>query len=154
MGTKLYPLEQSVISNEMKFHHVGVAVRSIAEHAEQYREALGINLTSEIIEDELQQVRVAFAEVGDGVFIEFVEPLNDTSPIQNILKRGGGLYHTCYVVPDIEAAMERVRQAGGVIVGGPVPARAFNNRRIAFVYTPGRSLIEFLEAEKINGHST
>lgn len=130
----------------MKLHHVGMAVSSIAEHAEHYRRALGISLTSEIIDDELQKVRVAFAQVGDGVFIEFVEPLSDDSPISNLLKRGGGLYHSCYVVPDIEAAIEQVRQAGGVIVSGPMPARAFDNRRIAFVYTPGRSLVEFLEA--------
>jgi methylmalonyl-CoA/ethylmalonyl-CoA epimerase len=130
----------------MKLHHVGVAVRSIVEQAEQFRRALGISLTSEIIDDELQQVRVAFAQVGDGVFIEFVEPLSDNSPICNLLKRGGGLYHSCYEVPDIEAAIERVRQAGGVIVSGPMPARAFDNRRIAFVYTPSRTLVEFLEA--------
>ena len=129
----------------MKLHHVGVAVRSIAEHAEQYRQAFGITLTSQIIEDDLQKVRVAFAQVGDGVFIEFVEPLGDNSPIANLLKRGGGLYHVCYLVPDIEAAIERVRRAGGVIVSGPTPARAFDNRQIAFVYTPERSLVEFLQ---------
>src|SRR2546422_2550004 len=100
----------------MKLHHVGVAVSGIAKHAEQYRRAFGISLTSEIIEDELQKVRVAFAQVGDGVFIEFVEPLGDDSPICNLLKRGGGLYHLCYLVPDIEAAIEQVRRAGGVIV--------------------------------------
>ena len=130
----------------MKLHHVGVAVDSIVEHAEQYRRALGVSLTTEIIEDELQKVRVAFAEVGDGVFIEFVEPLGDDSPIRNLIKRGGGLYHACYVVPNIEAAIEQVLQAGGLIVSGPVPARAFENRRIAFVYTQNRSLVEFLEA--------
>jgi len=129
----------------MKLHHVGIAVSGIAKHAEQYRRALGISLTSEIIEDELQKVRVAFAQVGDGVFVEFVEPLGDDSPICNLLKRGGGLYHLCYLVPDIEAAIEQVRRAGGVIVSGPNPARAFDNRQIAFVYTPDRSLIEFLQ---------
>jgi methylmalonyl-CoA/ethylmalonyl-CoA epimerase len=129
----------------MKLHHVGVATSSIAKHAEQYRRAFAIDLTSEIIDDELQKVRVAFAEVGDGVSIEFVEPLGDDSPISNLLKRGGGLYHICYLVPDIEAAIQQVRQAGGLIVSGPLPARAFNNRRIAFVYTPDRSLVEFLE---------
>jgi methylmalonyl-CoA/ethylmalonyl-CoA epimerase len=129
----------------MKLHHVGVAVKSIAEHAEQYRQAFGITLTSQIIEDELQKVRVAFGQVGDGVFIEFVEPLGENSPITNLLKRGGGLYHVCYLVPDIEAAIEQVRRAGGVIVSGPTPARAFDNRQIAFVYTPERSLVEFLQ---------
>jgi methylmalonyl-CoA/ethylmalonyl-CoA epimerase len=129
----------------MKLHHVGVAVSSIAEHAEQYRRALDIGLAGEIIEDELQKVRVAFAQVGEGVFVEFVEPLGDDSPVSNLLKRGGGLYHVCYLVPDIEAAVERVRRAGGMVVSGPTPARAFGGRRVAFVYTRGRSLVEFLE---------
>lgn len=130
----------------MKLHHIGVAVKSIVAHVEEYQRALGVSLTTEIIEDELQKVRVAFARVGDDVFIEFVEPLGDNSPINNLIKRGGGLYHTCYVVPDIEAAIERVRESGGLIVNGPIPARAFDNRRIAFVYTANRSLVEFLEA--------
>ena len=131
----------------MRLHHVGMAVSSIARHAEQYQRSLGVRVTSEIIEDQAQKVRVAFAEVGPGVFIEFVEPLGDDSPITNILKRGGGPYHVCYLVPDIEAAIERVSQAGGRIVSGPTPARAFGGRRIAFVYTPDRSLVEFLEEE-------
>lgn len=130
----------------MNFHHVGIAVQSITWAAEHYRQALGVKLTSEIIEDEFQKVRIAFARVGDGAFVEFVEPLNDDTPITRILAKGGGLYHVCYEVPDINAAIDRVRKAGGLLVSAPTPARAFNGRQIAFVYTCDHSLIEFLQA--------
>lgn len=128
----------------MRLHHVGIAVRSIVKSAAHYHRMLGISLEGGIVEDEVQNVRVAFAPVGNGAYIEFVEPMSDNSPVDGILKRGGGLYHVCYLVTDINAAIERVRDAGGRLVSGPVPARAFNGRRIAWVYMPDRSLVEFL----------
>ena len=128
----------------MKLHHFGIAVESIAKSAEQYRAALGLGLEGDIIEDPIQKVRVAFAPTGNGSFVEFVEPMGDDSPVKRLLQKGGGLYHVCYVVPDIKAAIERVQKAGGRLISGPVPARAFDGRHIAWVYTPDRSLIEFL----------
>ena len=129
----------------MRLHHVGVAVPSIELAAAQYRQAFGIQLSTEIIADELQKVRVAFAPVGDGVFVEFVEPLGEHSPVTGVLRKGGGLYHVCFVVADIDAAIDQSSRSGGRTVSAPQPARAFGGRRIAFVYTPQRSLVEFLE---------
>jgi methylmalonyl-CoA/ethylmalonyl-CoA epimerase len=140
METKTGPIKEF-----MRLHHVGIAVKSIAKQAEQYHQTFGIALTSEIIEDEIQKVRVAFAQVGEDVFVEFVEPLNDDSPVMRLLKQGGGLYHVCYLVPDLQAAIEQVRQEGGLLISGPSPARAFGGRHIAWVYGPDRSLVEFLE---------
>ncbi|MCP9496610.1 MAG: VOC family protein [Pyrinomonadaceae bacterium MAG19_C2-C3] len=138
----------------MKLHHVGIAVESIARAAANYEQSFGIKLTSEIIDDERQRVRVAFAEAGAGVFIEFVEPLGADSPITRLLEKGGGLYHVCYLVTDIEVAVERVREAGGVVVSRPTPAAAFDNRRIAFVYTRDRNLVEFLEDVQQDGEES
>jgi len=129
----------------MRLHHIGLVVDSIMRKADLYHQSLGFALTTEIVTDPIQKVKIAFAEIGDGIFIEFIEPLGPDSPVAQFLKRGGGLYHLCYVVQDIEEAVERVRQTGGLIVSPPVPARAFNDRRIAFVYTSDGSLVEFLE---------
>lgn len=128
----------------MTLHHLGIAVESIAISAAHYRRALGVALEGDIVEDEIQKVRVALAPVGNGVYIEFVEPVGEDSPVRGVLKRGGGLYHVCYLVPDIAAAIDRVRGAGGRLVRGPVPARAFNGRLMAWVYTRDRSLVAFL----------
>jgi methylmalonyl-CoA/ethylmalonyl-CoA epimerase len=131
-------------SSAVKIHHLGIAVNSITSSAALYERMLGIALDGDIVEDTIQKVRVAFAPIGNGVYVEFVEPAGDDSPVRGILNRGGGLYHVCYQVPDIDAAIDRVRSGGGRLVSGPVPARAFNGRLIAWVYTPDRSLVEFL----------
>lgn len=133
----------------MTLHHVGIAVESIAAAAEQYGRALGITLSTEIIEDEIQRVRVAFALVAPGVFVEFVEPLDAESPISRVLKSGGGIYHLCYTVPDLESAVTKVCEAGGRKVSGPSPARAFAGRRLAWVYTANRTLVELVEEEAL-----
>jgi methylmalonyl-CoA/ethylmalonyl-CoA epimerase len=129
----------------IKLHHVGIAVRSIDEQGTGYCQAIGIASPREPVADELQNVRVAFADLGDGVALEFVEPLGEKSPIDRILSRGGGLYHVCYEVADLDAELARVRALGGLLVNGPVPAAAFDGRRIAFVYTAGHDLVEFVE---------
>ncbi len=147
MATKTDPIEESAQPSDavMRLHHVGLAVDSITAHAEQYRQSLGIELSGPVVEDEIQRVRVAFAPVGPDVFIELVEPLDPESPIARVLKNGGGIYHLCYLVADVDAAVDRVCRAGGRQVSGPSPARAFGGRRIAWVYTANRTLVEFLE---------
>jgi len=129
----------------VKLHHVGIAVDSIVHHAEQYGRSLGIKLSTDIVEDEIQRVRVAFASVGADTFIEFVEPLDEMSPVTRLLKNGGGVYHLCYAVPDLDDAIAQVCREGGRLIQGPTPARAFGGRPIAWVYTSSRNLVEFLE---------
>lgn len=134
----------------MKLHHVGLAVDSIAVQAEHYLRALGIGPSSEVVEDEIQRVRVAFVQMEPGVSLEFVEPLDESSPVSRLLKTGGGIYHLCFEVPDLDAAVAQVCAAGGLKISGPVPARAFGGRRIVWVYTKNRALIEFLEDELVS----
>jgi methylmalonyl-CoA/ethylmalonyl-CoA epimerase len=135
----------------MTFHHVGIAVASIATAAVSYEQALGLKLEGPIVQDETQRVRVAFVPTGPASYIEFVEPMDDTSPVSRIVKRGGGPYHVCYVVRELEDAIEQVIRSGGRLVSGPVPAKAFHNREIAFVYTPDRSLVELLADTQLTG---
>lgn len=134
----------------MKLHHVGLVVDDITRKAKLYQRSLGIDLTTGITDDPTQQVRVAFAEDGNGVAIEFIEPAGPDSPVARFLQRGGGWHHVCYQVADLEAAVDSVRQAGGMIVQRPVSAPAFDGRRIAFVLTLDGSLVELLEEARGN----
>ena len=56
-----------------------------------------------------------------------------------------GLHHLCYEVNDLEAELETARSHGGIVVRKPVPAVAFGGRRIAWVFTRYKLLVEFLE---------
>jgi methylmalonyl-CoA/ethylmalonyl-CoA epimerase len=129
----------------MKLHHVGIAVSSIETQGTAYCQALSLPPPGPTIEDPIQRVSVAFCPASSDVSIEFVEPLGDDSPISNLLSRGGGVYHVCYEVPDLDAAIEEVRRQHGVVVAKPAPAPAFDGRRIAFCHVGG-SLVEFVES--------
>lgn len=129
----------------MRLHHVGIVVNNIIEQAPLYCSAVPLDLPGAIIYDEIQQVRVAFVEAGNGVTIEFIEPAGESSPITRALRRGVSLHHICYEVEDIKAAVSQAHAAGALVICEPVPAVAFQGRRIAFVYPPVGDLIEFVE---------
>ena len=78
--------------------------------------------------------------------MELVEPAGPQSPVRAFLGKGGGLHHFCYEVEDCEAAMFSMRNRGSMIVRRPNPAVAFQGRRIAWVLTSEKLLIELLEA--------
>ncbi len=128
----------------MKVHHIGIAVQSIAGDGAAYCAALGLPHYGAVFTDETQQVRVAFVRVNGEIHVEFIEPHGSDSPVWGVLRRGGGVYHIGYEVADIELAIERIRASGGLLVSGPVPAAAFDGRRIAFCYM-ANSLLEFIE---------
>lgn len=132
----------------MRLHHVGIVVNDIADKARLYCDVVPIGFPTEIIYDEIQQVRVAFADAGNGVAVEFIEPADEHSPVTRTLQRGTSLHHICYEVQDIEQAVAQARAAGSLIVCEPVPARAFQGRRVAFVYPQVGDLIEFVEEAK------
>jgi methylmalonyl-CoA/ethylmalonyl-CoA epimerase len=85
----------------------------------------------------------------DDVRIELVAPAEPDSPVRSFLEKGGGLHHVCYEVPDLERALDEARLRKCVLVRSPKPAVAFAGRRIAWVITPEKLLIEYLEAQHI-----
>jgi methylmalonyl-CoA/ethylmalonyl-CoA epimerase len=78
--------------------------------------------------------------------MELVAPLGPESPIDRILKRGGGTYHVCYEVPDINAAIAHLVGQGSFLISGPVPAVAFEMREIAWLMTEVNLLVELVQA--------
>ena len=78
--------------------------------------------------------------------VELLEAVDSSSPVNRILKDVGvSPYHFCYVVPDMEDALRRLRKMRFVILSKPVEACALNNRRVCFVYNKNVGLIELLE---------
>lgn len=130
------------------FHHVGFVVESIPKAIDGFIASLDAEWDGAIIHDPLQEVRVTFLRshnAGDPL-VELVEPASEKSPVLGFLKRGGGLHHLCYQVPNLEEQLRRSRQAGAILARPPFPAAAFGGRRIAWVYTKNRLLIEYLES--------
>jgi len=55
------------------------------------------------------------------------------------------LHHICYEIDNLESGLEEACRVGLVLVSDPTPAVAFGGRRIAWVISKSRLLMEFLE---------
>src|SRR6202522_3249844 len=89
--------------------HIGIAVKSLA--AKSIYEKLGLSISpEETVEQE--QVRVVMIPVGESR-LELLEATSDDSAIAKfIAKRGEGLHHVCLKVPDMPAAVARLKKDG------------------------------------------
>jgi methylmalonyl-CoA/ethylmalonyl-CoA epimerase len=136
-----------LLSGKGVLHHLGFAVSSISAVAEEFAASMSARLDGDIIHDPIQRVRVAFFSPADprNPVFELVEPASESSPVSNFLKKGGGLHHVCYEIDDLESALHEARGVGLVIVAEPAPAVAFGGRRIAWVCSKRRLLMELLE---------
>ena len=134
--------------NKLRFTHIGVAVADIGKACEVYQNLFGHRILSGPVEDPIQDVVVCF--VGSGMsgdlVVELVAPRSTQSPVTQILAKGGGGYHVCYETDDLDAFLAKARESRCLIVSGPVPAAAFDGKRISWLYTPARQLLEVVEA--------
>lgn len=132
------------------FHHLGVAVHSIEEALPFYEKVLGYRLESGPFDDPIQKVTVCFlTKEAPGEVVELIAPLSEPSPIREVLRKGGGAYHTCYSVPDLDATVRMLCDEQECrLISGPVPAVAFGQRRIAWIYTSAQHLLELVESAK------
>ena len=110
--------------------HVGVAVTDLDAALAFYRDVLGLTPHPTEEADGAAIVSLPFGESE----VELLAPIRTDSPIARFLeRRGPGIHHICYRVPDLEAALASCRAAGYRLVDD-VPRIGAGGRRIAFVH--------------------
>jgi methylmalonyl-CoA epimerase len=128
----------------LKIDHIGVAVKSLAA-AKGIYEKLGLSVSpEEVVESE--QVRVVMVPLGESR-LELLEPTSEDSVIAKfIAKRGEGLHHVSLRVPDLKAAVERLKQDGVRLVSDEIKIGAGGHRYV-FVHpaSAGGVLLELVE---------
>ncbi len=110
--------------------HVGIAVPSIATALPFYRDVLGLVPGTPETAD---GATIVSLPAGD-VRVELLEPLDSDGPVARFLaRRGPGIHHICYRVPDLDRALAQCRAAGDRLVDD-TPRRGAGGRRIAFLH--------------------
>jgi len=116
----------------MKIDHIGIAVKSAAEAAKIYEQALGLKVSGTDEVDD-QGVRVTMLNIGESR-LELLEAKEPDSPVGKfIAKRGEGLHHIAVQVPNIELALARLK-ASGVRMIDETPRIGAHNTRVAFIH--------------------
>jgi len=123
--------------------HIGIAVTSIDAALGFYRDVLGLEPGRPETVDGATIVAVPLGDVQ----IELLEPRDPGGPVAKFLaRRGPGIHHVCYRVPDLDRALERCRAAGFRLIDD-VPRIGADGRRIAFLHpkTTAGILLELTE---------
>jgi methylmalonyl-CoA/ethylmalonyl-CoA epimerase len=114
--------------------HVGVAVEDLDGAIALYSEVFGMTLVHRETVDE-QGVEAVLLDVGDS-HVELLSPLGpDTAVGKYLARRGPGLHHVAYRVPDVEETLGQLR-ASGVRLIDEQPRTGIRNSRVAFIH-PG-----------------
>ncbi|MEN6407985.1 MAG: VOC family protein [Thermoguttaceae bacterium] len=131
-----------------ELHHIGILVPDIAKAVESYSSRFGYRVNGERVHDPVQTAHIQLMSLADSSpQVELVAPDGPRSKLANALKKGAGLNHLCYLTSDIEEDCRRLREGGMLLLHAPVPAKAFSNRRIAWLMGRDGIPVELLEYE-------
>jgi len=125
--------------------HLGIAVKTLAA-AKAIYETLGLSVSPEE-NVEHEQVRLVMVPLGESR-LELLEATSENSTIARfIAKRGEGLHHVCIKVPDLPAAVERLKKDGVRLVSEEIKTGAGGHQYV-FVHpsSTGGVLLELVQA--------
>ena len=128
-----------------KLEHIGIAVKNIDQSNILFASILGVQ-HYKIEEVESEGVRTSFFDSG-GVKIELLEALHHESPIaRHIEKRGEGVHHLAFSVPDISESIQSYKEKGFRVIND-VPKRGADDKLICFLHpkSTGGVLIELCQ---------
>jgi methylmalonyl-CoA/ethylmalonyl-CoA epimerase len=125
--------------------HVAIAVRDLDATLADLRLQYGVEpISREVVES--QGVEEAMIAIG-GSHLQILQPLRPDSPVGRFLdKRGEGLHHIAFAVPDVEAALDHLADTGTRLVDNK-PRVGGGGHRIAFVHPAALAgtLVELVE---------
>ena len=130
---------------DFKFHHIGIAVKSIDATASLYEQG-GYHRSPSVFDPE-QNVNVCWLTRKGYPTVELLAPVDDNSPVNLTLEKNGVTpYHCCYVVDSMNEAIERLKKQRYILVSKPVEAIAFRGSKVCFLFNKNVGLIELVES--------
>lgn len=127
-----------------KIEHIGIAVKDLAVAKDLYARLLGTeSYKDETVESE--NVTTSFFRTGPNK-IELIAGNGGDAISKFIEKKGEGLHHIAFDVPDIRAEMARLKAEGFTLLSDE-PKQGADNKLICFVHpkTAGGVLIELCQ---------
>ena len=128
-----------------ELEHIGIAVDEVSTVVDRFFDLLGERpYKAETVAD--QGVRTHFLDAGNAK-LELLEATSEESAVTRFLKkRGEGIHHLAFEVDDLEATMDRLREADFPLLS-ETPQPGADDKRICFVHPKATHgvLVEFCE---------
>ena len=135
----------------MQLDHIAIAVKSVDQAADRLTTVLGYARKTTKVTNTRQQVTVLFLEKQGSIDIKLIEPSSTESPLWASLRRGEGLHHVCFKVPDVAGQCDALTALGVRVLSPPAPGEAFGNHPIAFCYVGHGLNIELIDTDERQG---
>ena len=117
--------------------HVAVTTDRFEETAEHYLSMPQARVLRGPGWNAAQKVYFLFVSFGGDLCIEVLGvPEDGDSPIAEHARAGGGAYHICHAVADIDASVAIAQKLGARLVIAPKADDAYDGRRVAFLCQP------------------
>ena len=126
-----------------RVEHIAIAVYDMAESMRMLEHTLDLKLDYEEV---IGETKLAMYPVGE-TSLELLQAKGAASPVADwVAERGQSLFHLCFEVEDIDAALDELR-AKGVKLLDETPKGGHGGSRIAFLdpASTGDILIELAE---------
>ncbi|MBI2684599.1 MAG: methylmalonyl-CoA epimerase [Actinobacteria bacterium] len=116
----------------LAIHHVGIAVADLDAAIATYETRFGLSVVvREVLAD--QGVEAAALGVGPSQ-IELIQPTGPEGGVARFLeRRGPGLHHVAYAVPDLAGALAALSSSGAELLDRE-PRRGLGGHLVAFVH--------------------
>lgn len=127
--------------------HVAVTTERFEETAQHYLSMPNARVLRGPGWNSAQKVHFLFVSFGGDLCIEILGvPEDGDSPIAEHARAGGGAYHMCHAVADIDAAVAAAQGLGARLIVAPKADDAYHGRKVAFLMHPAHGLFELVEA--------
>jgi len=132
----------------LKIEHIGIAVKNIEQSNDLFTKLFG-KTPYKLEKVASEGVSTSFFQLGDSK-IELLEATDENSPIAKFIeKKGEGIHHIAFEVPDIHAEMKRLQSEGFTLLSEQ-PKKGADNKLICFLHPKGTNgvLIELCQEIK------
>jgi len=133
-----------------RIDHIGVAVADLDAAVALHERTYGMPVVHrETLTG--QGVEAVLLDVGEN-HVELLRPLAGDTPVGRFLaRRGPGLHHVAYQVPDIDAALAWLREQGARLID-EAPRAGIRGSRVAFLHpsAAGGVLTEIVEPATVH----
>lgn len=126
-------------------HHVGYVVADLDAEIPAYRDVLGMPVGAREVMSE-QGVEAVLLGGGPS-YVELIAPVTeDTGVARFLAKKGPGMHHVAFAVPDLESALRELEDEGVELID-TAPRRGLGGHMVAFLHprSTGGVLTELVE---------
>lgn len=127
----------------MNFHHIGYLTSNISKSLKEFKN-LNYKKKGKLIHDKNLLVKIQFISNKNNI-VELVKPNKNNYPLLEYLENQNYAYHFAYRVNNLDKKLKELVSKKYKIIVNPVPAKAFNYKKVAFLKMKDNFIFELIE---------